>query len=904
MRFSSYTNINYQDLISTKKYTLAGIFLLLAGTFFFSACSTKKNTWTRRTYHNTTAHYNVYWNGMDLMRQGIKDYDAQMKDNFSLVIPVYNFGDKSGNKAALFADNAIKKASKTIQKHSMFFNHKEYCKWIDDAYMLIGISYFYKRDYPMARRTFEFVIKTYNDNDIKYNAMFWLAMANVQMGDYNRGEPMLDMLLNKITKGEAPPKYEEKANLAYANSYILQRNYDAAIPYLNRALELNPKVKIKTRIYFILGQIYQKQDDPDRAAAMYTQVLKHNSAYEMEFNAKINLAQCYTNKSTDREYIVKKLKKMLKDEKNKEYLDQIYYALAQISLTDKDTIHAIDYLGKSVSTSKTNNYQRAISALQLADIYFSFPNYPKAQAYYDSTMQFLPVDFANYKAIKKKTATLTDLVQQLQLIGREDSLQSLAAMSEDQRNKIIDRLIANYLASEVKKNQEEQVKLQNQMFANQEEKMNTSSTQGRWYFYNAATLANGFSAFGKKWGRRRLEDNWFLTDKAITTTTTETPADTLPDLAAAGGDTTSKKKPEKKSTNPKDRKYYNQDIPLTPAKLLASNQKIMDAYYKAGFIYIEGLNDYGHSIESFETLLKKYPDFPRKAQTYFELYSLYKDLKNDQKSDYYRTLLLTGYPESDYAKLLINPDYFKELATKKSESSKLYEITYKAFLNQQYYMVISNAAEAHSHYKSDTSLLPRFDYLRALSLGKIEVADSMTVALLKIQQDYPRSPVSSLCQEVINSLASPSGPGVQAGKTPADSNSVLLKAAESIYKFDSTAVHFYILIVNNLKVDVNALKIKIADFNSRMHGLDELEVNSLLFDNNQEMITVSNFDNAPKAMQYFLSIRDSKYIFTKLETSGDYSDFLISVTNYPVLYRNKDIRKYIKFFEKNYLEKP
>lgn len=886
-------------MIPTKKYTLAAFFLLVAGTFFFSACSTKKNTWTRRTYHNITAHYNVYWNGMDLMRQGIKDYDAQMKDNFSLVLPVYNFGDKTGNKAANFSDNAIKKASKTIQKHSMFFNKKEYCKWIDDAYMLIGKAYFYKKDYGMARRTFEFVIKTYNDNEIKYDAMYWLAMANFQLGDFNRGEPMLDMLLNKINKGEAPSKYEEKVNLAYANSYILQKNYDGAVPYLNRALELNPKVKMKTRIYFILGQIYQKQEDPERAAAMYTEVLKHTSPYEMEFNAKINLAQCYTSKSTDRDYIIKKLKKMLKDEKNLEFQDQIYYALAQISLTDKDTTLAIQYLGKSVSTSKNNNYQRAISALQLADIYFSFPNYPMAQAYYDSTMQFLPTDFANYKALKKKTETLTDLVMQLQLISREDSLQALASMPEDLRNKIIDKIIAKYISDEVKKQQAEQTKQQNQMFATQEDKSATTSTQGRWYFYNATTLASGFSTFAKKWGRRKLEDNWFLTDKAITMTPLEQP-DTSQAMIAEESDSVAGKKPEPKITNPKDRRFYSKDIPLTPAKLTASNQKIMDAYYKAGFIYIEGLNDYGHSIESFEILLQKYPVFARKAQTYYELYTLYSELKNDPKSDYYKNLLLTGYPETDYAKLLINPGYYKELASRKSESSKLYEVTYKAFQNQQYYMVISNAAEAQEKYKSDTTLLPRFDYLRALSLGKIEVADSMIVALNKIQKDYPRSPVSSLAQEVLTSLVSPSETGSQPGKTPGDSTSAVLIAAESIYKFDSTAVHFYVLIVNDTKVDVNALKIKIADFNSKLHDLEGLEVNSMLFDNNLEMVTVSNFDDARSALQYLMSIRDSRYIFTKLETTGDFNDFIISVNNYPVLYKSKDIPKYQKFFDKKY----
>jgi len=889
-------------LISTKKYTLATVFLLLAGSILFSSCSTKKNTWTRRAYHNITAHYNVYWNGMDLMRQGIKDYDAEMKDNFSLILPVYNFGDKTGNKAAQFSDNAIKKASKTIQKHSMFFNHKEYCKWIDDAYMMIGKAYFYKKDYPMARRTFEFVIKTYNDNDIKYEAMYWVAMANIQLGDYNRGEPMLDMLLNKINKGEAPAKYEEAVNLAYANSFILQKNFDAAVPYLNRALELNPKVKMKTRVYFILGQIAQKQEDPDKAALMYTQVLKHSSTYEMEFNAKINLAQCYTSKSTEREFIVKKLGKMLKDEKNKDYLDQIYYALAQISLTDKDSIHAIEYLGKSVSTSKTNNYQKAISALQLADIYFSFPNYPKAQAYYDSTMQFLPKDFANYNIIKKKTETLTDLVQQLQLISREDSLQALAAMPEELRNAVIERLVANYIAEEVKKKQDAQLKQENQMFAVQEDKTNTSSSQGRWYFYNANTLANGFSNFAKKWGRRRSEDNWCLTDKAITMNPAEAPVDTIPAPPMAGSDTSGREKTEKKSTNPKDKKFYSQDIPLTPAKLAVSKKKVSDAYYKAGFIYIEGLNDYGHSIECFETLLQKFPEYPRKAQTYFELYTLYNGLKNEPKSDYYRNLLLTGYPETDYAKLLVNPNYFKELASRKSESSKLYETTYKAFLNQQYYMVISSASEAHAKYKSDTALLPKFDYLRALSLGKIEVADSMIVALTMIQQEYPKSPVSNLAREVLTSLTSPATQQ-QPGKSSADSISALLKAAESIYKFDSSAVHFYILIVNNAKVDVNALKIKIADFNSKMHDLEGLEVNSLLFDNNREMITVSNFDDATQASRYLLSIRDSKYIFIRLNEVGDYNDFIISVNNYPVLYKNKDIIKYLKFFDKNYLIK-
>jgi hypothetical protein len=121
-----------------------------------------------------------------------------------------------------------------------------------------------------------------------------------------------------------------------------------------------------------------------------------------------------------------------------------------------------------------------------------------------------------------------------------------------------------------------------------------------------------------------------------------------------------------------------------------------------------------------------------------------------------------------------------------------------------------------------------------------------------------------------------------------------------LYKLDENAVHFYVLIVNGNLVDVDALKIKIADYDSKFHDLENLMVNSLMLDNERQMITVNNFDNSEKAMNYLIGIRDSKYIFTKLENTGEFYDFVISVENYPVLYKNKDISQYLRFFEKNY----
>ena len=831
---------------------------------------------------------------MDNLRQGKKEFDASLKDNYALVLPVYNYGDKTGaGKMGQYSEIAIKKATKTIQKHSLVFNNKEHNRWIDDSYLLMGKAYFYKQDYPMARRTFEFVIKTYNNNEIKYEAMLWQAQSNIQSGDFNRAEPMLDMLQSKIKQGQAPDKYEKDLDLIYANFFILQKNYPPSVDYLNRALEHKLTRTMKTRCLFILAQIHQRNGDLVEALDLYKKVIKRGPVFEMEFNAKINLAQCYESKGGNREYIVNKLKKMLKDDKNKDYLDQIYFSLGMISLKDADTSNAINFLKRSVSSSKSNNYQKAISSLQLADIYFDGKYYTDAQSYYDSTIQFLPKDFPNYKDIQQKTLTLSELVTNLKTIQLEDSLQNLSKMPESDRIKIVDRIISELLAIEMKKKQEEFDRQQNlSMFPINKTPATVGQSGGAWYFYNPSTLANGFGTFVKKWGRRKPEDNWFLTNKTSIIALTEEPVDT----SAMPGDTTGRKEISK-SNNPKDRKFYLQNVPTTPEQIQISTDKIIRAYYNLGFIYIEGLSDYPKSIESFEALLQRFPDNKFSTATCYELCQLYKDLENLPKSDFYRNLILTKYPETDFAKLLVNPDYYKEIQSKEKQIGILYEETYNAFKNQQYYIVINNSDQASAKFPGDTVLLPRFEYLKALSLGKIEVVDSLVIAMQRIIIKYPKSPVKPLAQNVLDFL----GKQRNSRGEPIITDTVqLIDPGEKIYSFDPKAVHFFVLLVNNEKTNVEALKIKLSDFNTKNHDVESLQVNSLLLDNNIEMITVGNFDDSERGMNYFDDVNQSKYIFARLETTGDYFAFLISTDNYPILYKNKNIQQYMRFFEKNY----
>ncbi|MBM3405587.1 MAG: tetratricopeptide repeat protein, partial [Bacteroidetes bacterium] len=835
-----------------KRKTHFTIIFCLAGmaAVLLVSCSTKKNTLVRRAYHNLTSRYNVYWNGGESFKEGVIELDKKVKDNYALILPVYNYGTKA-DAASLnqYMDVAIKKATKAIQKHSMVFNKKEHVRWIDDSYLLIGKSYFYKQDYSMARMTFEFVIKQYNDNAIKYDAMLWLAQTYIQQKEFKKAGPLLDVVLNKVEKGEIPSSYNKQIYPVFADYHIRQQNYTMAADYLRLSLQYKVPRKLNTRIRFILGQIEQQNGNLDAASGYYKQVMGRMTSYDMEFNASINQAQCFSASSGDSKWIIRKLsKRMLRDDKNKDFQDQIYFALAHIYMRGEDTVKAIEYLKKSVAKSTTNAYQKAISSLELAGFYLDVPDYSNAFAYFDSTMMFLPKDYPDYKILEKKTLTLKDLVTNLQIVSREDSLQRLAVMPEAQRNAIIDKIIEKIVEEEKKKQEEEQFK-QETSILEQQTQLSRPPTGigmgGAWYFYNPGAISNGNNSFVKRWGKRILEDNWFLQDKEYVPQFAEVPIDSV------AVDSSGSEKNYSASNDPKNRNFYLKDIPFTSDLVDTSNKKIEQALFNLGFIYKEGLNDLVNSIASFESLLSRFPGTARTVQSYFQLYRLYGTVDNQLKSNAYRDSVLTRFPETDYAKLIIDPTYYLKLSDEKSQIEKLYTETYEAYKKSQYYIVMSNAGKALTAYPKDTTYLPRFEYLKALAIGRVEVQDSLIASLQKVILKYPKSPVKRLAQDVLDAVnRTSSGPGVSGpGKTDS------LVVDTKIYSVNPFITHFYVLIVNSSLHSVDALKVKISDFNIKNYDLENLQISSIVLNNDHEMITVSNFKDADKALGYYQAIR-------------------------------------------------
>lgn len=874
--------------MSTSKPNKAIIFLsAILVLLIFDSCSTKKNTWTRRAYHNVTCHYNVYWNGMVSFNEGKELLQEKVVDNYNDVISIYNYGTKQdATSLNPKMDRTIKKASIGIQRHSMSFGGRERVKWVKDSYLMMGMAHFYKQDYTSARRVFDFVAKEYETSPIHYDAILWLAKTYIQTERYEKAEAMLNLLQSKADELDFPRNVDKEIPLVFADFYLNKDNYNEAYSYLERGLELATDHYTVTRIYFILGQLNQLDENYDKAIPFYAKVVKRNPPYKMAFEAQMNMAECYSEGTGDSKHINKVLLKMAKETKNEEYLDQIYYALAQIAISDMNDTLAIGYLKKSVSKSVSDPIQKTTSALDLADIYFEKANYEGAQAYYDTASMALPKEYPNYDAIVKKTAVLSDLVAQVQTINLQDSLQRLALMDTVVLYEMIDSLIVEY--EEDQERIAEERENGGTQFVDMSRSRPGQPIGGGWYFDNSAALGRGRTEFIKKWGSRKLEDNWRITDKRMMMQSFE--EDITDEDSITSQDSTIVL-----VTNPRDRQFYLQHIPKTPEQMATSDSLVIEAYSKLAFLYYEELRDTTLALETYLDFQQKYPDNKYKLDSWYALYKINKEKNNHEQANYYSNLIISNYPESNYAKVIQDPDYFIKLSQQQNVIAQLYEKTYKAFNREQYFRVITYSDEAKSTYPEDTTYVPKFLYLRAISLGAVNVADTLYSSLIDLVREYPTHSIAPLATSVIQTLQLEYGLGIPDSliKSQAVLDSI------SIYNFNPEEMHLVMMLVETEKVNISALKVRISDFDKKYFQLKRLRVKSLMLNDQYTIVTVGNFDSMDEAGNYLLALRNDEYVVSGIENE-DYKVYSISSSNYPIFYRDKGVATYKKFFEEYY----
>lgn len=880
----------------TKTYRIFGILTIVLTVIMLASCSTKKNKWNRRVWHNMTSHYNVWWNGNQSMMEGEKTLRETAKDDYTKTLRVFNYGTKE-NALALNAvmDRTIEKDAICIQKHSMRFNNKEYVKWIDDAFIDMGKGHFYKQDYVPARRTFDYASTQFRNSPDRFTAILWLAKTYIETKQYEKAEAMLQSVLVATDNNEKIPKYvRTNIDLVYADYYIATGNENEAVKYLRSAL-LTAKGKYnKSRAMFILGQIYEHQNDKPRATEQFKNVIRKHPSYELTFEAKMNLARCNDADTTS---VMKMLRKMLKDNKNTDYKDRIYYAMAEVALEKNNEKDGIKYLRESVANSKTNNIQKVRSSLDVASLLFNNNDYVLSQAYYDTAIMTMDRSYPGYDSLLNMSVMLNDLVGNLTVYQTQDSLLRLAEMDSIHRNAIIDKVIEEYRQEQ--KLIQEQKAIEAQIAANgglQTKESVVQTNDGSWYFYNDITRNKGMSDFRNKWGNRILEDYWFISNKQTMMKEQEEEELSEEELAKMSDEEREiymeKHQKDTVQYTQYDRRYYLKQLPLTPEAKELANKQIAEALNNIGFIYYSDLQDYPRSIDAYTELTERYPDNSNEVSAWYYLYKMYGIRKDNENAEKYKGLVLAKYPDSNQAKIILDPEYFIKESEKGAEAEQFYSKTYEAYQNGQYQRVMMNVKKARELYSDDTLFMPRFEFINAISLGYVNVVDSMAMALYRLVQKYPESSIKPHALDVLlkaNDMYD-LGLNIESARPKNDTT----PEKEYPYTFRPKD-QYYVVVICNKTVKINPLKVRIGDFNKNNFRMDELTVKNVMLNKDDGMITIEKFENLNKALDYHTALFLNDYVFGGIDKEK-YKVLEISVSNYPIFYQQKNVDEYLEFW--------
>ena len=877
-------------------------------------CSPTKNTPIRRGYHNLTSKYNVYFNGNEAYKSGMDNIYSAHEDNFSLVLPIFVYSDK---EAALTSysdmNRVIEKSEKCMRKHSItakpktkknkklsdkkkeFQNKNEYVKWIDNAEILEGKAKTIKQDYFAAIEQFSHIVHQYDEQDTKTEAYIWLARCYTEMEKYQQADDFISTVtgdMSKVSRKMMAPLAQTQADIL-----LRQGRYADAIPYVETAVQtIRRDKREKIRLMYILAQLYQINEDNRKASEWYQKVIDKNPDYQYVFNARINKASIFSSESGGSASLQRELTKMLKDDKNTDYLDQIYYALGNIAYNEMRDDDALWYFKQSIAASTTNDNQKSISYLAVADIYFDKPDYRNAQLYYDSAMVNLPHEYPDYQNIRRKAENLTDLVNCLETIQTQDSLQRLARMSESERNKIIDRKIQEVKnAEQAEKNRENEAK--NELAQAQQMSRQNTQTGGKWYFYNQSSLSLGQDEFRKKWGSRKLEDNWRRSNKTVTE---------WDDMLSTAEN--NEAEDTKKGLDNKSRDYYLVDIPLTDSAYKVSQQKMEEAYFNLGVVYKDKFADYPLAIDAFTDYMKKYPRSEKEVSAMFNLYKTYLLQKDYANADVYKKLIIREYPETDYAKILNDPDYYKELERAENELNFMYQVTYRYFLNDECDNVNSTFRYVDSAYP-DSRLMPKFALLNTLCMGK--QTDSLTFeSYLKTYiEKYPKSEEAGYARDVIAALnRKPHEVEEKTEEQILAEEQLAAQAAYdsldvSLYNYDADELHYYIVVVDKHKLEESRIRFGFIDFNDEYFDFMNFDVTTAKLSEDYGIVRVDKFKNARMAQNYIESVIVAGEVFDGV-VSDSYRQYIISKSNYDKFLQDGNLDRYNKFFDMNYKLNP
>lgn len=751
--------------MKTSKSIYIVILLLLAASL--GACSTKKNTWATRSYHQTKVKYNIYYNGAISFTEGEEAIREANKDDYSSILNLYPVSNhQAAEAAASQMDRTIEKCRKCIKLHSIKArpkidydkrrNNPEYAAWleqeefneqIDNAWLMLGIAEFHKGDFLASVSTFNYIAKHYAyDPDIVAQCQLWTVRAYAEMGWLYEAEDVLSKVqIDNLSRKNAPLYSAVNADLL-----LKTKQYRAAIPFVKIALPNEKKKGNRPRFQYVLSQLYQINGERDNARNSYAKVLKLQPSNEMDFNARLNLAQL----SKTPEEAFKLLNKMAKLSKHKDRLDQIYGTIGDVYLAQKDTASALENYEKAIAESTQNGSAKAKVLITAGDIYYEQRNYIKASPCYKEATQILTVDNEQYERIQQRSETLDELVVEHSMVLLQDSLQRLATMTEEEQRVVVDSIIARLIREEEAEKERAAQAARDAENYSGPRGVNTANMIGGggsrdWYFYNTQLLQSGKQTFRTEWGNRNLEDNWRRTSKATTGFVDEEyPGEQGLDTDSTLTDSTQIANTVPLETDIHKPEYYLQQIPKTEADLEQSNELLARALYNMVYIYRDRVGDQALADETFNTFCQRFPQHELLLDLYYMQYlTALKDNRFEDATQYSQAIQ-NLFPDSQEAYIVSQPDYFNQLQQMAKEQDALYATTYQAYCNNQFDSVKISKQYAQEKYPL-SPLMPRFLFLNAIAVAKTDGQEPFISELQDMVQRYPENELSAMAKDML-----------------------------------------------------------------------------------------------------------------------------------------------------------
>ncbi len=917
-----------------KKDRQMATLLIVLFSLVLSGCSTKKNTASTRWWHSFNARYNTYFNGNQAFIDGNLEKEKGNKDNYTEIIPLYMVGNKQSREIGKGQyDRAIEKSEKAIRRHSIkakpewnsskrktakdreWLGRREYNPFLWRAWMLLGKSQFQKGAFDEAAATFTYMSRLYHTQPMQSGlAKAWLAKSYTELGWMYDAE---DVIRN-MSRDSMDFRAVKDWDYTYANYYIHSGDYQKAIPYLRKAISHERRKVQRAREWFLMGQIQNQLGNKDEAYKAYRKVVACNPPYELEFNARI--AQTEVMADRNGKQMISKLKRMAVNDNNAEYLDQVYYAIGNIYMLQKDTAQAIAAYEKGNQKSVRNGIEKGVLLLTLGNIYWQMEKFNDAQRCYGEAIGLLDKDRKDYDELAYRSKVLDELVPFTDAIHLQDSLLELSTMPEEERLKAIDRVIDALkkkekeerdarLLAEAEQMEQEQQRTGNQLSpGNQAAPTITQRGNGEWYFYNPMAVNQGKIAFQRQWGKRENKDNWQRINQTVVAMSEqqeeETPegtenqeANDSIDIATPKEDTPQ----DSLSADPHEREYYLAQIPFTDEQKAVCHDIIKDGLFHAGVIFKDKLDNLTLSEKHLVRLTDNYTDYEYLDEALYHLYLLYARQDRMDKANACLNRMKRDFPESEWTTLLADPFYKENARFGEHIEDSLYAAAYEAFKTDRYDIVKGNARVSADRFPLGENRA-KFLFIEGLSMLNEGDGDGCIERLKTVVEKYPNSEVSELAGMIVKGVQD--GRRLHGGKFDigdiwsrrditlgSDSTAVIELSAERNENF------MFILAYEPDSINENQLLFEMARYNFTNFLVRNFDI-VLDEDNGLHRMRISGFLNYDEALQYARQLFADKAMAAFLKPCHH---LIISENNLALIGTRFSYDEYMQFYEDTFI---